>query len=279
MSCSSTSWAGGACWNLATCGLGTSANLRRGYGPQDFAGDGIRGWAMFDRGEPKNPFRAMSHVIVPYCTADVHAGTRVTTYDGLVTIHHTGARNVDVLLPHLAATFPGVRRVVLVGSSAGGFGAQLNAPKFAASFPGANLFVLGDSAQLVNPVGGLVSQWVTAWCVSVPPACSGCAADFPRYLDFLLRSYPAARFGLLASTRDATLTPFFNYGLDVQAFDAATRQLLDRYDGSASGSYLARGGVRHTWLEFVTRLSSADDVATFDWVTAFLTGAVDRRRP
>jgi hypothetical protein len=270
---------GGACWNLATCGLGTSANVRRGYGAQDFAADGLRGWAMFDRQEARNPFRAMSHVVVPYCTADVHAGTRVTTYDGLVTIHHAGARNVDALVPHLAATFGAVRRVVLVGSSAGGFGAQLNAPKFAAAFPASELVVLADSAQLVNPAGGLVSQWVSAWGVSVPPACQGCATDFPRYLDFLLTSSPGVRVGLLASTRDATLTPFFNYGVDVQAFDLATRQLLDRYDRSANGSYFARGGVRHTWLEFVTRVSGADDVATFDWVTAFLAGAVDRRRP
>jgi hypothetical protein len=65
----------------------------------------------------------------------------------------------------------------------------------------------------------------------------------------------------------------------VQAFDLATRQLLDRYDRSANGSYFARGGIRHTWLEFVTRVSGVDDVATFDWVTAFLAGAVDRRRP
>ncbi len=270
---------GGACWNLATCGVGTSANLRRGYGAADFAADGIRRWSMFSRQEPRNPFRAMSHVVVPYCTADVHAGTRVTTYNGVVTVTHHGARNVDAMLPRLVATFPQVRRIVLVGSSAGGFGAQLNFPKFVASFPNVTVDVIADSAQLVNPSGTLVTEWGAAWGLTVPASCIGCATDFPRYLEHLLATSPSSRFALLASMRDSTLTPFFNYGLNVQAFNDATASVLDRYDRSSNGTYFARPGLRHTYLEFVTQLSSGEDATTFDWVSGFLVGVTDRRRP
>ncbi|MCA2981313.1 MAG: hypothetical protein INH41_26485 [Myxococcaceae bacterium] len=270
---------GGACWNLATCGVGTSANVRRGYGAAEFAADGVKGWAMFSRQEPRNPFRELSLVVVPYCTADVHAGTQVKTYDGLLTVHHLGARNVDALLPRLVATFPSARRLVLVGSSAGGFGAQLNAPKFVAAFPAARVDVLADSAQLVNPAGPRLAEWVAAWGVQVPAACAGCANDFPRFLDHLLATYPGARFGLLASMQDTTLTPFFNYGLDVLGFATATSGVLARYDGTTNGTYFARTSPRHTWLEFVTRVSGNDDTATFDWVQGFLRGDLDRRRP
>jgi hypothetical protein len=79
--------------------------------------------------------------------------------------------------------------------------------------------------------------------------------------------------------RDSTLTPFFNYGLNVQAFNDATASVLDRYDRSPNGTYFARPGLRHTYLEFVTQLTSGEDATTFDWVSGFLVGVTDRRRP
>jgi hypothetical protein len=270
---------GGACWNLATCGTGTSANIRKGYSADDFRGDGIKSWAIFNRDEPRNPFRDMSFIIVPYCTADVHAGNRVTSYGGVATIQHAGARNVAAMMPRLTATFTAPRRVVVAGSSAGGFGAQLNFPAFAAAFPTAAHTVIADSAQLVNPVGGLVDEWVTSWGVAVPPACVGCQRDFPRYLTFVLQTYPQARFGLLASMRDVTLTPFFGFGINVQGYADASSSVLDQYESAPNGSFYARAGARHTWLEGVRDVTRGDDAFSIDWVSEFIGGAVDRRRP
>lgn len=274
---------GGACWNLATCGIGTAANLRKGYDEDDFARDDIREWAIFSRAEARNPFRGMTQVVVPYCTGDVHAGTREKTYGaGLaqVTMGHYGARNVDAILRHLKATYPGLRRLVVVGTSAGGFGAQLNFPRFVAAFPAARIDVVADSAQLINPQGGLTAEWVANWGIELPPACAGCGTDFPKYLDYLTATYPAARFGLLASMRDATLTPFFNFGINVQAFRDRTSELLtDRYEPRGNARYLARSGIRHGYLNNVKVVRSRENVATFEWLNAFASGTARNRRP
>jgi hypothetical protein len=269
---------GGACWNQTTCSIGTANRIRSGYGPEDLANDAFSEWFMFRRDESENPFREMSFVIVPYCTGDVHAGTRTETGPGRTVLHH-GARNVDALIPQLRRAFPDTGRVVLAGTSAGGFGAQLNYEKFASAFPDQPVDLVADGAQLVNPAGGLVTEWVNAWGIEIPSDCEGCSEDFPRYLEYLFRRYPRAGFGLLASMRDATLTPFFNYGVNAQAYRDATADVLDLYDRSAGGAYFARAGVRHGYLEKVANLDRRANAESFAWLKRVLEGERPRRRP
>jgi hypothetical protein len=273
---------GGACWNAATCSVGISKNIRTGYDSDDFKTDDVREWVMFSRQEMRNPFREMNFAIVPYCTGDVHAGTRTASYDAPINplqITHAGARNVEAFLPKLAATLPRLRRILVVGSSAGGFGAQLNFPRIVETFPGVTIDVLADSAQLVNPQGGLVDEWVRTWGVQIPLDCVGCATDFPKYLEYLLAKYPSTRFGLLVSMRDVTLTPFFNYGVDSNGFQAATADLLTAYNASPNATYLARDGLRHTFMEHVKQLKSNTDQETFEWVTQFVARRAPRKGP
>lgn len=269
---------GGACWNEATCGLGIASRTRSGYGPSELADDAFSEWLIFRREDSENPFERMSYIVVPYCTGDVHAGTRTDTGPGRSVLHH-GARNVDALIPSLVHAFPGLRRVVLAGTSAGGFGAQLNYEKFANAFPDLDVDLIADGAQLVNPAGGLVTDWVNTWGIEIPSDCEGCSEDFPRYLEYLFDRYPRAGFGLLASMRDATLTPFFNYGVNAQAYRNATSDVLDLYDRSAGGAYLVRSGVRHGYLEKVANLDRRENAASFAWLRRVLEGERPRQRP
>ena len=270
---------GGACWNPATCGVGTAANIRRGYSGKDFDTDGIRDWSMFSRVEPKNPFRDMNQVIVPYCTADVHAGTKTTNY-GFVTIAHHGALNVEAMLLRLKATYPQLLRIIVVGTSAGGFGAQLNFPRFSAAFPDAKIDVLADSGQMITPGGTLPDEWANNWGLIVPGACAGCLGNYPKYVDYLLTKYPGSSFGLYASLRDATLTPFFGFGVNAQAFRDETAELLvQQYDRSPNGRYLARPGVRHGYLSQVKKLGSREDKDSFEFLGAFVAGTAVNKRP
>ncbi|MCU0682477.1 MAG: pectinacetylesterase family protein [Polyangiaceae bacterium] len=267
---------GGACWNFATCAVGTASNIRFGYDQNDFEKDKIRDWAIFNRGEAQNPFRAAHQVIVPYCTADVHAGTRVTTYTNLgvpLTMVHYGANNIVALVQRLQATFPQLKRVQLVGTSAGGFGAQLNYPTFAGAFPDAEVSVLADSGQMIAPNGGLSEEWVETWGISLPDDCVGCGSNFPAFVDYLAETYPRGRWGLLASTRDLTLRTFFGYSFDVGAFESRTNDLLQTsYTPSARASFLARRATRHGYLNRVIDLKKKVDLETFAWLNAFVAG-------
>jgi hypothetical protein len=86
-----------------------------------------------------NPFRDWTKVYLPYCTQDVHIGGGTTSAFASTTVHRFGAVNVraalryvrDVLWAELDATTPGGYRpdrlrVLLGGTSAGGFGASYN---------------------------------------------------------------------------------------------------------------------------------------------------------
>ncbi|MCA2977715.1 MAG: hypothetical protein INH37_05480, partial [Myxococcaceae bacterium] len=175
---------------------------------------------VFNRALTANPFRDASYVFVPYCTGDVHAGEVVAPYG----VHHRGAANVRAFLERLRVTFPGARRVFVAGVSAGGYGVQFNYFRFAEAFPQAEVHALADSAQLVNPGGTRLSEFMSAWGTVEPTGCTGCTGDFTRVPPWLASTWPNRRFALLAFSRDNVLAPFF--GLDQPAFEQATTALV-----------------------------------------------------
>jgi hypothetical protein len=212
---------GGACWNQLTCYVARTASDFEGYGKTRFDNDGIRTSVAFNRSNVNNPFRNASFIFIPYCTGDVHAGDTVASYGG----NHKGAANVRAFLERLAPTFPGNRRIWLTGTSAGGYGVQLNYHRFAAAFPQAEVHGLADSAQMINPSQAtLLAEWLSAWSVPDPPGCTGCTQNFNLVPAWLSSTYPNRRFALLAFTRDNVLSGFFQ--MQQPEFEAATTTLL-----------------------------------------------------
>lgn len=224
---------GGACWNNLSCSLGFAQDLD-GYDSRKFATEGTRTQVAFNRTNQNNPFRTASFVFIPYCTGDVHIGDTLSSYG----IHHRGAANVRAFLARLKDTFPNVTRVWLTGSSAGGYGVQLNYHKFAEAFPRAEVHGLADSAQMLNPPDpAQLTEWIAAWAVTDPPGCAGCTADFTRVPGALAATYPNRRFGLVAFSKDSVLINFFSHA-NQDAFAMATNNLLSsQYDGKANLKY------------------------------------------
>src|SRR5947208_2016913 len=99
---------GGACWAAVTgYWLGPAANIESGYGATQFAGDAatLLTSSFFDRHDDTNPFRNDSFTFVPYCTGDVHAGSKPdANYGGRIT-HHVGYQNMTAYLTRLVPTF------------------------------------------------------------------------------------------------------------------------------------------------------------------------------
>ncbi len=267
---------GGACWDPYTCGpLNTATAINSGYGASDFTNDGTKSAAPFSRATASNPFKNMSYVYVPYCTGDVHAGDAVTTYPatGQVpekTVHHKGAANMRAYLARLAATFPSATRVFVSGSSAGAYGAEFNFAAVKAAFPGAEVHVLADCGQMINPAGSTLSQWVAAWNLQVPASCTDCASDFTRYPAWLFSTYPESRFALLAYTQDGVLRQFFGY--QPADFETQTRALLTSdYDPSSNAKYYLVAGDSHVMLGNLNTITN-NNVTLLDWTSAFVSG-------
>jgi hypothetical protein len=85
---------------------------------------------IFDVKNPKNPFRNWTMIFIPYNTGDIHMGNRVVKYfdessSNTKTIYHVGFVNAIVALRY--ASQKNWDRVVVTGSSAGGYGTLLHA--------------------------------------------------------------------------------------------------------------------------------------------------------
>lgn len=267
---------GGACWSSLTCAF-AATNLSTGYGQADFSNDGTKLAPPFDRTAATNPFKDMSYVFVPYCTGDVHAGDNIVNYPAqgpqvpARTVHHKGGRNLETFLGRLHDTFPDATRVFLAGSSAGAFGAQLNYQRVAAAWPNAEVHLLADCAQIVNPAGTLLTEWITAWNLSIPAACTGCATDFSLFPKYLHDSAPTRRFGLLAFTQDGTLRQFAGY--DGPTFEQRTLALATSgYDSTSNAKYFIVGGADHVMLGDLQTLQGPRGTSLVSWLQAFVRG-------
>lgn len=233
---------GGACWDGVTClgPVSTSFYVATGYNRLAFETDVLRPAMLpLRRVDPTNPFRAMHLVYVPYCTGDVHAGDRVSRYTFLgrsADIHHVGYRNIGHFLPHIAATFPGVRRIIVMGDSAGGFGAALNMDRVQRAFPAARVDALDDSGPPVPPDPARWRTWREAWNIQFPEGCAGCGDDISAVVRLLQSRYPDRRFGLISYTHDAIISTFMN----VTAF-----RFWDALRGSAEGLSRTWPGARY----------------------------------
>lgn len=266
---------GGACWDQNCYPLAQGGFVAMAYGPEQLSAEPLLSDPAFDRANPASPWRGASFVFVPYCTADLHAGDAVQRYlftSVSITVHHAGRANLAAFLRRLAPTFPGARRIYLVGSSAGGYGAQLDYPEIAAAFPDAEVHLLADGAQLVPPHDpALWATWQSTWNLSLPAGCPGCATDAGALASYLFASWPARRFALLASTDDAVLTTSLGYPAD-GSFATATRALLSgRYDPTSNARYFALTGTQHTMLGDLATTSAAG-VPLSAWLSRWYSG-------
>ena len=106
---------------------------------------------IFDLQEPRNPFSEFSMVIVPYCTGDVHLGTRVHTYESSdgsepLVIRHLGHINATTVIEWIGANFEDPSSIVVTGLSAGGVATPFYADVLARRYPGSRVVGIGDGA-------------------------------------------------------------------------------------------------------------------------------------
>jgi hypothetical protein len=187
---------GGACWDFISC-----IQVQSFFQALDpnLAEELPNGSGIFDLGNPKNPVRDWTFLFIPYCTADLHAGTRDATYGGF-TIRHRGRVNTEAALAWAVANVPNAQQILVTGSSAGGYGARNDFDRIAELYPDAKLSHLGDASTL-SPSPAVVDLLRTEWGAS---GVVGRVADYAT----LAARYPDAHFGLYGTEHDQVLTSF-----------------------------------------------------------------------
>ena len=148
---------GGACWNGGTCGnelpsgptyqpsiASSSSPSYRETNPS----------GLYDHTNAQNPVKDWYHVFISYCTADVHLGDKVQTYqtpDGPKKVYHNGQKNVAAVLGWIKDNFKAPEDIFVTGCSAGAYGAAIYTLQIADIYPNAHITELGDCGAGVIP--------------------------------------------------------------------------------------------------------------------------------
>lgn len=169
---------GGACWDALTC-IGTPLQGNSSYSQMvtETVEATEQAGGVLDGDNSNNPFKTYTKVFVPYCTGDIHYGSRDTFYQlppelgGLSwTIKHRGVDNLQATMhmlntsvkkvvktgkgaekknrnQKLLVDFSSAEVVMVTGSSAGGYGATLAFPYVAEQTnPRARMHLISDAA-------------------------------------------------------------------------------------------------------------------------------------
>jgi hypothetical protein len=232
---------GGACWDATTCYAAQTAwHIVGGFDEGTFRREPYR--------DVLDVFPDATKVFVPYCTGDVHSGTATREYVSGRPLHHAGALNLDAFLARIAAP---KGRVFVVGTSAGGFGAQFNAARFVDAFEGHEVHVVADSAAMVIPEDKL-NAWKVVWGATDRSALP-----------------PSSRLGLVSSQHDLVISAFAGLGYD--AFNQRLDALVDaQYRTANRGAFIVDGSQHvffdHLWTDHLK-----------SWLEAFRDGTGDFR--
>ena len=205
---------GGACWDPISCNL----NAKPTYDPSADAHDNPAGdevnlggyaWdGIFNFGNPRNPFRDYSFLLIPYCTGDTHLGSKDVTYstpDTTFTINHQGARNVQAALNWVYNKVPQATQVFVTGASAGSIASPVYACVIADHYPDARVAHLGDCSGAYRGKG--LEQLLTHWGVPATLSSAGLTPRSWTMVDILVeaaRKHPNLTFSQYNAAFDAT---------------------------------------------------------------------------
>lgn len=282
---------GGACFNAGTCNFIAHPS---GWGPAEFASNiGPYNIGLFDRLDEANPLHDATFVFVPYCTGDVHAGSKP---DGMGGRKFVGYANVGHDLDLVIPQSQDVTRVVLAGSSAGGFGALINFDRTQKAFGTVPVTLLDDSGPpladaYLTPC--LQKLFRDTWNLdaALPPDCAACreanGGGLANALGYLADTYSDHRFGIVTSTRDGTIRSFYGYGypdcvagaagipMPEATYAAAIADMRDNILASHDNFRVySKDSAEHVWLlyepETISPHSDGTGTHLSDWLREML---------
>ena len=285
---------GGACFTPETCGSNPSS-----YSEEDFIERVNANYyevGIFNDAEDRNPVKDWNVVYIPYCTGDVHSGTKVNglPLGGTEPQQFVGNRNVRLLLqflqPYMEAN--AVDEIMITGISAGGFGTHTSYFESKKLFPNVKTHVINDSGPLIS------DPQVFTFCMAVgiqliyelaiPDGYIFCCTPTYGLADiYTLATRVDANdnFGLISYTEDNTIRYFFGAGQNTctggeiagEAFKDGLFHLRENVlkpTEKWSSYYVSGSG--HTFLYTNAGFfnTKAEDVYLYDWISDVMNGEV-----
>ena len=292
---------GGACWNDFTCTFPFAdlpAEVPQFFTPTIYpdvnpaAYDGI-----FNASQARNPVKDWDFVYIPYCTGDVHTGSASKQYFNAghpvfplpndFNIQHRGFDNFMVVLDWMKKNIREPDRILVAGSSAGGYGASINFPWVQKVYPNARLSVLADASQGINTQAFDVSNpgrasWnpqAAPWVFGTDPT----QVASPDVLRIAAAAYPKTRVAQFTTQFDEAQIGYYSVvktfhppggACPNPALDWNTQMLANLQSTASSQKnyrHYVAAGQYHTILssaQFYTEASAG--VSFRDWFDAML---------
>ncbi|HAN31745.1 MAG TPA: vtpJ-therm [Myxococcales bacterium] len=235
---------GGACWSDFCLAF-------------DYATEGVPPIDVLDPQLEVNPVRDWNAVYLPYCDGSLFAGDARLDDDGDGEIDrdHRGLRNLSAALTVAQKEFPSPKRILLAGSSGGGFGLFLALPLARMVWPEAQILVMNDAGVGVAKEGneGFITQLLEEFGVKamIPSSCKDCFADghLTELLAWSLERDPSVRIAAFSSTRDYVIANLF-LQIEPAQFETSLRAEMAQLEARFPGRFASfiTEGTRHTTL-------------------------------
>jgi hypothetical protein len=199
---------GGACWT-GFCAANTQADVTKSFGAT----------GILDNQATTNALATWNVVYVPYCDGSVFSGDNdvpnpTPAAGETTTRHQRGLRNLTAGIDLAKAQFPNAKRIVLAGSSAGGYGTLTGTGLVRLEYPTTPLIVFNDAGLgLSNPTDPtMFATLQTDWQFEqfVPPSCTECAGGhLTQLIAWGLKNDPTLRVAGFSSYNDGVIGGVF----------------------------------------------------------------------
>ncbi len=281
---------GGACWDTLTCftlGIATPGPFGQPQMQQQVPA--LVPGSIFDRSVASSPYKDFTYVFVPYCTGDVHSGDKIGTAGSVPFVgaphdwHFKGRVNLALDFAWIDANLDAPSKVVVAGSSAGGFGSLHAFDLARKTWPGAKGYLVDDSGPPLSAIPpATIAAWQLAWDLggAMPSACGplDCLGDLSRVFPALRTTYPNDRMALLSSTQDQTIRSFFGtftttypyvVPMDPTTFETSLRSLAGAIEDATppgeTHAFVVTGST-HTMLGAPGNFTSSQGTGLWDWL-------------
>lgn len=200
---------GGACWDYTTC---ENSLMAKTYANPAQPG------GILDTTKAANPFSDYSIVYASYCDGSVWSGDNDvvftdTTTGATATTYFHGLANLSAAITLMKQNFINPDKLVVAGSSAGGYGTFMGYFVTRTQYPFTDLHVMNDSGVgLFNPTQTTLFQHIlTTWNIKniIPPDCPKCNQQMSYLADWALSRDPNADFGFFSYYTDGIIGGVF----------------------------------------------------------------------
>jgi hypothetical protein len=255
---------GGACWR-DLC----QAN--------EMAGETIGKTGICDQDPSKNVVGDWNILYVPYCDGSVFSGDNDTTGpDGTPWKFH-GLQNLSAATDVGKKRFPSPKRILLAGSSAGGYGTIIGTAVVRLQYPNTELMVFNDAGLgLNNPDNPSMIEHIREdWKFNqfTPDSCTECDGQSTALINWGLKHDPTLKASAFSSYEDAIIGGVF-LGMQGPAFKA----LLLQESGKVHSAFPTRfqrfmiAGTQHTALIGNYYTSTVDGVTLAEFTRGMVEG-------